>query len=112
VFGPPRADAWRGCRHATGLTLADPELRRAFVQHARFIALNYRPAYLILGVEVNAAFEANPDGYAAFLEAYVESYAEVKAASPRTLVFPSFQYEQLLGQIPWEHPHARAAAPR
>ncbi len=89
-----------------GRTLADPELRQAFVQNARFIALNYRPAFLILGVEVNAAFEVNPDGYAAFLEAYGDAYAEVKSASPTTLVFPSFQYEQLLGVIPWEPPHA------
>lgn len=89
-----------------GRTLADPELHRAFVQNARFVALNYRPAFLILGVEVNAAFEANPDGYAAFLEAYREAYAEVKTVAPTTLVFPSFQYEQLLGVIPWEPPHA------
>lgn len=89
-----------------GQTLANPELRRAFVQHARFVALNYRPAFMALGVEVNAAFELNPEAYAAFREAYAEAYAEVKAASPQTLVFPSFQYEQLLGLIPWEPPHA------
>lgn len=89
-----------------GRTLADPELHRAFVQNARFIALNYRPTFLILGVEVNAAFEANPDGYSAFLTAYTEAYAEVKAAAPTTQVFPSFQYEQLLGAIPWEPQHA------
>jgi hypothetical protein len=70
------------------------------------VALNYRPAFLVLGVEVNAAFEANPEGYAAYLEAYKEAYNEVKAAVPNTLVFPSFQYEQLLGVIPWEPPHA------
>lgn len=89
-----------------GRTLADPELHRAFVQNARFIALNYRPTFLILGVEVNATFEANPDGYTAFLAAYAEAYAEVKAATPNTLVFPSFQYEQMLGVVPWEPPHA------
>ncbi len=89
-----------------GRTLADPALRRAFVQNARFIALNYRPAFLILGVEVNATFESNPDAYAAFLEAYTEAYNEVKAATPTTLVFPSFQYEELMGVVPWEAPHA------
>lgn len=89
-----------------GQTLANPELRRAFVQQARFVALNYRPAYLALGVEVNAAFDTNPDGYQAYLAAYQEAYAEVKAASPTTLVFPTFQYEQLLGLVPWEPPHA------
>jgi hypothetical protein len=89
-----------------GQTFANGDLRRAFVQQARFVALNYRPAFLALGVEVNAAFEANPEGYEAFREAYAEAYAEVKAASPQTAVFPTFQYEQLLGLIPWEPPHA------
>lgn len=89
-----------------GQTLANPDLRRAFVQHARFVALNYRPAFLVLGVEVNAAFEVNPEAYDAYREAYAEAYAEVKVASPTTLVFPTFQYEQLLGLIPWEASHA------
>ncbi|MSP22150.1 MAG: hypothetical protein EXR66_03920 [Dehalococcoidia bacterium] len=89
-----------------GQTLANPELRRALVQQARFVALNYRPTFLALGVEVNAAFEANPQAYEAYREAYAEAYAEVKAASPTTLVFPTFQYEQLLGLISWEPPHA------
>ncbi|MFN8639168.1 MAG: hypothetical protein U0360_06850 [Dehalococcoidia bacterium] len=89
-----------------GRTLADPALRRALVQNARFVALNYRPAFLILGVEVNATFESNPEAYAAFLEAYTEAYNEVKAAAPTTLVFPSFQYEELMGVVPWEALHA------
>jgi hypothetical protein len=89
-----------------GQTLANPELRRAFVQQARFVALNYRPTFLALGVEVNAAFEQNPEAYEAYREAYAEAYAEVKSASPTTIVFPTFQYEQLLGLIPWEPPHA------
>ena len=88
-----------------GEDLDNPDLRRAFVAEARYLALNYRPAYLVLGMEVNAAFERNPRGYEAFVEAYREAYREVKQASPQTLVFVSFQYEQLLGLIPWEPPH-------
>ena len=88
-----------------GEDLSNPDLRRAFVAEAKYIALNYRPAYLALGIEVNVAFERNPAGYQAFVEAYHEVYDEVKAASPNTLVFPTFQYEQLLGLIPWEPPH-------
>ena len=72
---------------------------------AKYIALNYRPAYLALGSDVNVAFERDPAGYQAFVEAYREAYDEVKASSPNTLVFPTFQYEQLLGLIPWEPPH-------
>ena len=59
----------------------------------------------MLGTEVNAAFERDPAAYRAFVESYREAYDQVKAASPETLVFVSFQYEQLLGLIPWEPPH-------
>ncbi|HJM76029.1 MAG TPA: hypothetical protein QGI71_09270 [Dehalococcoidia bacterium] len=88
-----------------GEDLDNPDLRQAFIAEARYLALNYRPAYLVLGTEVNAAFEHNPSGYEAFVDAYREAYRQVKEASPETLVFVSFQFEQLLGLIPSEPPH-------
>ncbi len=88
-----------------GQDLSNPALRQAFVAEAKYIALNYRPAYLALGTEVNAAFERDPAAYQAFVASYREAYDVVKTASPETLVFVSFQYEQLLGLIPWETPH-------
>ena len=89
-----------------GRSFADPDLRDAFVAEATFIARNMRPAYLSLGTEVNATYERNPDGYFAFLEAYQEAYAAVKEVSPQTLVFVTFQYEELLGVVPELPPHA------
>jgi hypothetical protein len=88
-----------------GENLHNPDLRQAFIAEARYLALNYRPAYLMLGVEVNATFEHNPSGYEAFADAYREAYRQVKEASPETRIFVSFQYEQLLGLIPSELPH-------
>ena len=82
--------------------LAHPDLRAAFVAEARFIAKSYTPAYLALGVEINATFERSPSQYRAFLAAYGEAYRAVKAVSPETRVFATFQYEQLLGVVPWE----------
>ena len=82
--------------------LAHPDLRAAFVAEARFIATSYTPAYLALGVEINATFERSPSQYRAFLAAYNEAYRAVKAVSPETRVFATFQYEQLLGAVPWE----------
>lgn len=107
VFDPAARGRLSGLpeRYA-GQDLENPDLRAAFLAQARFIALNYRPAYLALGVEVNAAFEANPDGYLAFADVYREAYEEVKAISPDTQVLVTFQYEQLLGLVPWEPPHA------
>jgi hypothetical protein len=80
-------------------------LRSAFVAEAKYIALNYRPAYLALGIEVNATYERNPTQYARFLDGYREAYLAAKSASPETLIFPTFEYEQLIGVIPWEAPH-------
>ena len=95
------ASAPPGYEHAD---LANPDLRAAFVAEARFIATSYEPAYLALGIEINATFERSPTQYQAFLDAYHEAYRAVKAVSPETLVFATFQYEQLLGIVPWEPP--------
>lgn len=89
-----------------GRSLADPDLRAAFVAEAEFIARNMRPDFLALGTEVNATYERNPEGYFAFLEAYQAAYRAVKEASPQTHVFVTFQYEELLGVVPELPPHA------
>ncbi|MDA1061458.1 MAG: hypothetical protein O2895_00855 [Chloroflexi bacterium] len=84
--------------------LGHPDLRAAFVAEARFIAANYEPRYIALGIEVNATFERSPAQYAAFVAAYREAHDAVQEVSPQTLVFATFQYEQLLGVVPWEPP--------
>jgi len=88
-----------------GRSLADPDLRAAFVAEAEFLARNMRPQYLALGTEVNTTYERNPEGYFAFIEAYREAYDAVKEASPNTQVFVTFQYEELLGIVPELPPH-------
>ncbi len=88
-----------------GKTLADSDLRKAFVADAVFVARTAKPAFLALGIEVNTTFERNPEGYRAFVEAYREAYDAVKEISPETVVFPGFQYEELLGILPDLPPH-------
>ena len=83
----------------------DARLQQAFVAEAAFIALNERPAYLALGMEVNTVYERNPSLYEQFVAVYRSAYEAVKEASPETRVFVTFQYEQLLGVVPWEPPH-------
>ncbi len=91
--------------HAGG-DLGDPDLRRAFVNEAIFVAREIRPDYLVLGTDVNVAFERNPNGYRLFVETYHEAYAAVKEIAPDTQVLVSFQYEELLGIMPDLPPHA------
>lgn len=88
-----------------GAGIRNPDLSAALVAEARFVAGAYQPAYLAFGIEVNATSDRSPAEYEAYLGVYREVYDAVKEVSPRTLVFPTFQFEQLLGVTPWEVAH-------
>ncbi len=88
-----------------GRDLSNPALRRAFVEEARYVAANQRPAYLSLASEINSTFERAPTAYRQFTAVYREAYRAVKAVSPETKVFVTFQYEELVGVVPWLPPH-------
>ena len=79
---------------------SDPDIRSAFINYAKYLALNYKPAYLALGVEVDMYFAAKGDGaFRNFLSLYFQAYDEVKSVSKDTLVFPTFQYEEMQGLL-------------
>lgn len=79
-----------------GRDFADARVRSAFISYAKYLALNYKPAYLALGVEVDMFFNRRGDaGFRNFQSLYFEAYDAVKDVSPATLVFPTFQYESL-----------------
>jgi hypothetical protein len=81
-----------------GKDFSDPDIRAAFINYAKYLALNYKPAYLALSVEVDMYFAAKGDGaFRNFLSLYFQAYDEVKSVSKDTLVFPTFQYEDMLG---------------
>ncbi len=73
------------------------ELREAFIAYTTYVAKNYRPDYLAIGVEINMLYERNPRQHDAFVDLYRDAYAQAKAASPKTKVFPTFQLEDLEG---------------
>jgi len=106
VFEPAARERLQGLPAThTGLTLADGELRQALRADALFVARNVQPAYLVIGNEVNVTFEHGPDAYQQFVEIYREIYDVLQEVSPETQVLTSFQYEELLGVIPWLPPH-------
>jgi hypothetical protein len=77
---------------------ANEDLRSAFISYAKYLALNYKPAYLVLGIEVDLIFLNRGDAsFRNFVSLYFEAYDAVKEVSPETKVFPTFQYEDLLG---------------
>lgn len=79
--------------------LLDEDMRQAFVGYVRYVARNYEPEYLAIGVEVNMLRDRDPELFAAFVSLYQEAYDNAKDASPQTKVFPTFQLEDLEGSL-------------
>jgi hypothetical protein len=95
---PPGVDADAG--------FSDPNVRSAFLEYVTYVAKAYAPDYLAIGVEINMLFERNPKQFDAFVSLYKEAYAQAKAASPKTKVFPTFQLQDLEGTFDQVHdPH-------
>jgi len=88
-----------------GRDFGDPDIRASFVSYAHYVALNYRPAYLALGVEMNLYYEKNKDDFEHFRTLYQEARDVVKAASPETQVTVTFQYEDLQALLKTEQAH-------
>ncbi len=91
-----------------GQGFASEGVRSAFISYAKYLALNYKPAYIALGVEVDLIFHNRGDAsFRNFVSLYFEAYDAVKEVSPDTQVFPTFQYEGLLGIL--DDPSTQAA---
>jgi len=84
--------------------LGNGDLRAALAGYAAYVARNYRPAYLAIGAEIDMYAERRPDQFEGFVGAYEEAYDVARAASPATLVFPTFQLEDLEGNFGAAHP--------
>lgn len=82
----------------------DNNLREAFLAYTAYVAKNYHPDYLALGVEINMLYERNQKQFDAFVSLYKEAYDVAKGASPKTKVFPTFQLEDLEGAFGDIHP--------
>jgi hypothetical protein len=79
-----------------GRDFTDNRVRSAFISYAKYLALNYKPTYLALGVEVDMFFNRRGDAaFRSFQSLYFEAYDAVKDVSADTLVFPTFQYENM-----------------
>ena len=84
-----------------GASFRDAAVVRAYIAYAEFVAEQYRPRWLALAVDLDAAARARPDDVDAIEAAYRAAYAAVKAIAPETRVFASFQLEDLQGLLPW-----------
>lgn len=80
-----------------GKTFQDEELRRIFRRAARTLAERYQPKYMSLASEFNTYYTHHPEELDAFVQLYSECYDDIKEVSPDTMVFVTFQYEDLQG---------------
>jgi len=78
-------------------SFANPDVREAITNLALFILEEFEPRYLGLSSELNTYLEAFPDEIPHYLSLYREIYDAVKAGSPATQVFVTFQWEQVNG---------------
>ncbi|MCE9622327.1 MAG: hypothetical protein K8R99_08290 [Actinomycetia bacterium] len=81
-------------------SFANPDVRRAYRNHVLWIVETFAPRYLGLGSEINTYMDAHPEDAPNFVSLYNEIYALVKAQSPTTQVFVSFQWEDLNNVVP------------
>jgi hypothetical protein len=82
-----------------GLRFGDEQVRSALLTYAQYVATNYQPKYLAFGVEINSYQRAQPKDFEQFVTLYHEAYAAVKEISPETLMFPTFQLEEMQGYL-------------
>ncbi len=75
----------------------DNEFFLALDNELKFLARNVSPWALILGNQINLAFESNPDLYFLYAVKYRTLYRSVKSIDSSILVAPSFAYEEFMG---------------
>ncbi len=85
-----------------GGNFATPELRAAFKHYATRLAGDLQPRYLGLASEINTYADAQPEDFANFVSLYRETYGAIKAVSPETQVFVTFQWDDLNNVIPFD----------
>lgn len=69
-----------------------------FLEVCKAIARKYKPAIMLIGVEINRYFEKSPEGFADFADLYTELYQAIKNISPTTKVGSNFQLEYMKGE--------------
>lgn len=81
-------------------SFGNPEVRTAFSNFTLWIVREFQPRYLGLASEINTYLDAHPDDVESFMSLYREVYDLVKAESPDTQVFVTFQWDDLNNMFP------------
>jgi hypothetical protein len=76
-------------------SFANPKVRSAYTNFTLRILREFHPRYLGLASEINTYADTHPEDFPNFLSLYKTVYDLVKAESPETKVFVTFQWEEL-----------------
>lgn len=79
---------------------SNPKVRTAYTNYTLWIMRMFHPGYLGLASEINTYMDAHPGDAPSFISLYNEIYKAVKAESPGTQIFVTFQWEDLNNLIP------------
>ena len=79
-----------------------PEIRSAYKNYALRLVREFNPRYIGLASEINTYMDAHPDDVDNYLSLYRETYAAIKAESPETQVFVTFQWDDLNNLGPFQ----------
>lgn len=71
--------------------------RTAYINEAVEFAEKYEPPYFGIGVEIDTFYRRNPKEFDNFVSLFNETYDAVKAVSPDTKIFTTFQLERTKG---------------
>jgi hypothetical protein len=88
-----------------GKGFGDEEIQKAFLAYIRYVAENYKPTYLAIGVEVNSYQHENAQDFEQFVLLYHAAYQLARELLPETLIFPTFQLEEMKGLLPRGDPY-------
>lgn len=81
-------------------SFANPQVRAAFKNFSLRIVREFHPKYLGLASEINTYNDSHPGDFPFYLSLYKEVYALVKAETPDTQIFVTFQWEELNNLMP------------
>ena len=79
------------------LRIMDEKTQQKYVAGAADFASKYQPRYLGLGVDSDALYTRSPADFNKFVKLFDLTYDAVKAVSPGTKIFTTFQLEKMKG---------------
>ena len=90
-------------------SFSNPDVRSAMKNYALRIVREFHPRYLGLASEINTYADAYPEDFYNYLSLYQDIYDTVKAESPETKIFVTFQWEDLNNL--WPQPEEKDYSP-